>query len=195
MFAKFRRYFRNSLGIVQRHISYEPTRQRCRYHYYLFDTAREMDIPAMVEIEQRIYGRAPWNYMAFEEELQRLNRLYLVVKDDDKIIAYAGCAYNWRRRDAHITNIAVSPAYQHCGIGTALMQTQMQVAEQHQIMTMSLEVRVENSVAKQLYHRLGFRDGRIKYRYYDDDHGDALNMVASLKGGSSFDKADFNSSF
>ncbi len=195
MFARFKRYFWDSWGLTQRQINYSPTRKHCRYHYYLFTTARDEDIPAMVDIERQIYGRAPWNRLAFEEELGRANRLYLVVKDDDKVVAYAGCDYYWRRRDAHITNIAVMPTYQHCGIGTELMMTQMEVASRYQLETMSLEVRVENAAAKRLYHRLGFRDGRVKYHYYDDDHGDALDMVAKLEGGSNFDKADFNTGF
>lgn len=186
MFARFRRYLAASLDLSQRRITYSPTYQRCGHHLYYFTVAREADISAMVQIERDNYGRAPWNNLAFEAELTKANRLYLVAKDDDLVVAYAGCSFNWQRSDAHITNIAVSPSYQQQGIGTTLLTTQMAVARRYQIRTMSLEVRVENENAKRLYHRLGFRDGRVKYRYYDDDHGDALDMVAQLKGGSSF---------
>lgn len=53
-------------------------------------------------------------------------------------------------------------------------------------MKMSLEVRVENVDARRLYHQLGFEDVKVKKGYYEDDKGDAIEMLAPI-GKEEFD--------
>lgn len=139
------------------------------------------DIEAMVEIERRVYqGYAPWGSLAFTSELSRQHRLYLVATDDNFIIGFVGCSFNWVQNDAHITNIAVTPGYQRQGLGTAMLRALKRVATENGMLTMSLEVRVRNSRAQRLYRQVGFQESKIKHGYYEDDHGDAMEMLLPL---------------
>src|SRR5574341_1001998 len=67
------------------------------------------DIPRVLEIERQSF-RTPWPRDAYTHELTE-NRLaaYLVARADDDIVGFAGM---WVILDeAHITTIAVDPAY------------------------------------------------------------------------------------
>ena len=66
------------------------------------------------------------------------------------------------------------------GIGEGLMREAMRVAKEHNAETMSLEVRVSNIVAQNLYRKLGFQDGGIRKGYYTDNQEDALVMWVNL---------------
>ena len=150
-------------------------------HQYVVQMATEQDIKTMVEIEQAIYGTAPWSYAAFQIELRRPHdRLYLVIVDDGRVVGFIGMAVDWYRLDLHITNIGVTPGYQQKGIGTYLISTALNYARHTQLHSVSLEVRVHNLVARKLYEHLGFREREIKHRYYLDNHEDAVDMEADL---------------
>lgn len=150
-------------------------------HQYVVRMAAEQDIKTMVEIERAIYGTAPWSYAAFQIELRRPHdRLYLVIVDDGRVVGFIGMAVDWYRLDLHITNIGVTPGYQHKGIGTYLISTALNYARHTQLHSVSLEVRVHNLVARKLYEQLGFREREIKHRYYLDNHEDAVDMEADL---------------
>lgn len=45
---------------------------------------------------------------------------------------------------------------------------------------MTLEVRVSNEVAKQLYRKYGFQNGGIRKRYYTDNYEDGLVMWVNI---------------
>lgn len=91
-----------------------------------------------------------------------------------------GLSLHFHQRNGHITNIAVSPAYQGRGMGTYLMKAMMAVAVAHKMTSMSLEVRIENRGAQHLYRRLGFEVCQQKHHYYLPDGGDAYEMKTKL---------------
>ena len=182
MFEKFKEWLVNTTTPTKR-----PTLDFTRRvvmisgHQYGFRMACDQDIQTLVEIEERIYGKAPWSYAAFQIELQRPHdRLYLVVEDDQQIVGFIGTAVDWYHYDLHITNIGITPSYQRKGIGTYLISTFKNYARHLKLHSMSLEVRVHNVSARKLYASLGFRDQHIKPRYYLDDHEDAVDMQANL---------------
>ena len=82
--------------------------------------------------------------------------------------------------DSQITNVAVLPEGRGKGIGEELMRHAMQFSKDLDVVVMSLEVRVSNVVAKNLYHKLGFQDGGIRKGYYTDNQEDALVMWVNL---------------
>lgn len=148
---------------------------------YVVRMAAEDDIQKMVDIERAIYGKEPWSYAAFQIELRRPHdRLYLVIVDDGLVIGFIGMSVDWFKLDLHITNLGVTPGYQQKGIGTYLVRTAINYARHTQLHSVSLEVRVHNLVARQLYEHLGFRERQIKHRYYLDNHEDAVDMEADL---------------
>jgi [ribosomal protein S18]-alanine N-acetyltransferase len=135
------------------------------------------DIPAVHRIERASFP-VPWPDYAFRQEIET-NRLahYLVVRAGSKIVAYGGM---WMMVDeAHITTFAVLPEWRRQGIGARLMLAMMQLATELQARVATLEVRLSNDAARQLYARFGFRPVGIRPRYYSDNGEDALIMTSA----------------
>jgi ribosomal-protein-alanine N-acetyltransferase len=145
------------------------------------DTVRLMtvdDIEQICEIEQESFTM-PWSAAAFYNELTH-NQFahYMVVERDGRVIGYGGM---WNVLDeAHVTNIAVRAAYRGQGIGERIMRELMHAAVYLGSRKMTLEVRVSNAVAQNLYTKLGFRAAGLRKGYYSDNQEDALIMWADL---------------
>lgn len=136
------------------------------------------DIKDIMTIEKASFA-IPWTYEAYYNEVM-LNKYahYIVLEVNHTIIGYCGL---WVIIDeAHITNIAIDPQYRGQKLGEALLRQVMLIALQKGAKTMSLEVRVSNYVAQNLYRKLGFQNGGIRKGYYTDNHEDALIMWVRL---------------
>lgn len=94
---------------------------------------------------------------------------------EDYIIGFAGC---WIMADEnHITEIAVSESYKCQGIGHLMMITLIELGIELGANLATLEVRVSNKAAQNLYAKLGFDTVGMRKRYYTDNHEDALIMT------------------
>jgi [ribosomal protein S18]-alanine N-acetyltransferase len=90
------------------------------------------------------------------------------------IVGYGGL---WLNVDeGHVTTIAVAPEYRGRGIGELLLNGLIDQALALNIDLLTLEVRVSNIVAQQLYLKYGFRPSGTRPRYYTDNGEDALIM-------------------
>ena len=90
------------------------------------------------------------------------------------IIAFAGL---WLTPDeAHVTTIAVHPDYRGRGVGELMLSTLIRIAGDVGARMVTLEVRVSNHVAQNLYRKYGFHEAGVRRRYYSDNHEDALIM-------------------
>lgn len=78
--------------------------------------------------------------------------------------------------EAHITNIAVRQQYQGRGLGELLLIATIDLARQLKASMMTLEVRVSNVVAQNLYDKYGFCKAGVRRGYYLDNHEDAVIM-------------------
>lgn len=136
------------------------------------------DIEGLLNVEKQAFT-LPWTREAFFHELTNNQyAVYTVLEYQQQIIGYCGA---WIIIDeAHITNIAVLPAYQGKKLGEALLAKMMQTAKEMGAFIMSLEVRVSNQVAQSLYQKLGFQKGGIRKHYYSDNHEDAQVMWVTL---------------
>ena len=136
------------------------------------------DVPAVHEIEAASFP-TPWPDYAFRQELQT-NKMahYLVVRCGSETIAYGGM---WLMFDeAHITTFAVLPDWRRRGIGGRLMLGLMDVALELRARVMTLEVRLSNKPARELYGRFGFKPVGVRPRYYSDNGEDALIMTTEM---------------
>lgn len=116
----------------------------------------------------------PWSYDSFKRELKNKLASYLVVLNNDKVIAYGGI---WViLEEAHITNIAVHPDYRNQGIGEVLLDSLLEKAYERGAKEITLEVRVSNLHAQWLYKKVGFVEEGIRKNYYEDNREDALIM-------------------
>lgn len=132
------------------------------------------DVDGVMAVEQLSFS-TPWTRAAFEAEVED-NSLarYLVLDDNGTIAGFAGM---WLILDeAHITNIAIHPGYRGCGLGEKLVQAIIDYARQLGATAMTLEVRVSNVTAQQLYTKLGFEAKGKRRGYYSDTGEDALIM-------------------
>ncbi len=92
------------------------------------------------------------------------------------IFGYAGL---WLMVDeAHITTIAVRPECRGKGLGELALCGLVDTALEVGARIMTLEVRVSNTVAQNLYLKYGFKQSGLRRRYYSDNNEDALIMTA-----------------
>ncbi len=80
--------------------------------------------------------------------------------------------------EAHIATIAVHPNYRGLGIGRQLLAHSLQEAILKGATQATLEVRLSNQVAQNLYREFGFEVVGRRPRYYQDNSEDALIMTA-----------------
>ncbi|PKM86107.1 MAG: ribosomal-protein-alanine N-acetyltransferase [Firmicutes bacterium HGW-Firmicutes-12] len=135
------------------------------------------DIPQIISIEKKSFP-TPWSSYAFTCELCDNEFAYYIVlttqEDPSMIVGYGGM---WIIIDeAHITNIAVEPAYRGKKLGEQILKGLMELAKLKRVARMTLEVRVSNDDAQKLYKRIGFKPAGIRPGYYIDTNEDALIM-------------------
>jgi [ribosomal protein S18]-alanine N-acetyltransferase len=95
-------------------------------------------------------------------------------QDAASIIGFAGL---WLMVDeAHITTIATHPDYRRRGLGEFLLMNLIDIAYTIGAKWVTLEVRVSNATAQNLYQKYGFREAGVRRRYYSDNQEDALIM-------------------
>ena len=73
-----------------------------------------------------------------------------------------------------VDNILVKEEYRSRGIGTKLMSYLVSEAIHHKVINITLEVRVSNIRAINLYKKFGFREVALRKYYYGDE--DAILM-------------------
>ena len=142
---------------------------------------RMADVAAVLEIE-RLSFSSPWPAFAFEQELTA-NRLahYRVARLDGRVVAFGGI---WLMVDeAHITTFGVHPDHRRRGIGRRLLLCLAEAAIQLGSARMTLEVRVSNEPAQNLYRSFGFQVSGRRVAYYSDDGEDALVMTTPELAG------------
>ena len=90
------------------------------------------------------------------------------------IVGYGGL---WLSVDeGHITTIAVAPEHRGRGIGELALNGLIDQGLALNADMLTLEVRVSNLVAQQLYLKYGFKPAGTRPRYYTDNGEDALIM-------------------
>lgn len=142
---------------------------------------RRRHLRRVLEIEAAVYPR-PWSFSLFLSELAlRGSRAYVVARCDEEVVGYAGLMM--ALDDAHVTTIAVDPSWHRRHIATRLLLHLADVARERGAAHMTLEVRVGNTEAQNLYRAFGFRPAGIRKGYYAETNEDALVMWADDIGG------------
>lgn len=137
---------------------------------------RRRHLKKILAIEKRVYPR-PWSTGLFLSEMsQRGTRSYLVARADGEVVGYAGMMF--LPQEAHVTNIAVDPDYHGRKIGSRLLLTIITEAIGRGSDVISLEVRVTNSPAQEMYKKFGFAVSGIRKGYYIETREDAYVMEA-----------------
>lgn len=91
------------------------------------------------------------------------------------VLGYGGI---WLTIDeAHITTIASAPEARGRGIGELVLNGLIDLGLDLGVTYMSLEVRVSNTIAQNLYLKYGFEPKGTRRRYYTDNNEDAMIMT------------------
>ncbi|HVF73504.1 MAG TPA: ribosomal protein S18-alanine N-acetyltransferase [Acidimicrobiales bacterium] len=137
---------------------------------------RRRHLRSVLRIEGQVYPR-PWSLSLFVSELAlRSTRAYYVARVGGIVVGY--CGVMLAGDDAHITTIAVDPAWHRRGIGTRLLLNAARVAVGRSAKHLTLEVRVTNAPAQALYRAFGFHPAGVRKGYYVETNEDALVMWA-----------------
>ena len=83
--------------------------------------------------------------------------------------------------EGQITNIATHPDYRRQGYGKAIVEALIKHAKNNRLDSISLEVRVSNKAAIDLYTAIGFKIEGKRKDFYTMPREDALVMVYKVK--------------
>jgi ribosomal-protein-alanine N-acetyltransferase len=137
---------------------------------------RRRHLRSVLKIEARVYPR-PWSLGLFMSELAlKTTRAYLAAKVGTEVVGYAGLMITGS--DGHVTTVAVDPTWHRNGIGTRLMLGLSDAAVARGCTGLTLEVRVSNTGAQEMYRRFGFAPAGIRKNYYTETNEDAIVMWA-----------------
>ena len=115
-----------------------------------------------------------WSYNVLKQELENKNTTYIVAKEDDEIIGFAGLSSCLD--EATLNNIVVKKSHRNRGIGGELLEALIELCSELHIKTFTLEVDTENEPAIHLYEKFGFKNLGIRKKYYNNTR-DAFIMT------------------
>ncbi len=137
---------------------------------------RRRHLRSVLRIEAETHPR-PWSLSLFMSEMAlRTSRAYYVARVDAFVVGYAGLMMS--ADEGHITTIAVDPNWQRRKIGTRLLLVAAREAVRREARALTLEVRMSNRAAQELYRAFGFRPAGVRKNYYAETNEDALVMWA-----------------
>ena len=135
---------------------------------------RRRHLAPVVDIAARTHPR-PWSRDLFAGELDLVaSRAYVVAMEGRDVVGYGGIML--AADEAHVTTIAVDPDAQRRAIGMRLMLALARMALARHATALTLEVRLSNRGAQELYRRFGFASVCARKGYYQDNGEDALVM-------------------
>ena len=150
------------------------------------------DLPAVLTID-RLSFPTPWSERSYRFELERnpTSRLFVAESIGHEEPAIVGFVGYWLIVDeVHISTIAVHPDFRRMGIGEKMLINALEQAIRSGAALATLEVRVTNQAAVDLYHKYGFQIVGRRSRYYRYNNEDALLMTLTnlrerlrMKGG------------
>jgi ribosomal-protein-alanine N-acetyltransferase len=165
---------------------------------YRVDHMQVSDLHQVMDVEREAFP-SPWPASAYRYELTQNDlSTYLVLKQRQSVIAGRGgrwggmtppllrrsiepvLAYGgfWMIVDeAHISTIAVHHEWRGRGLGELMLVALIDAAIQRGALEATLEVRVSNLVAQNLYHKYAFVQVGRRRGYYHDNREDALIMT------------------
>lgn len=103
--------------------------------------------------------------------------LNLIAKKDGVAVGYV--SFLNVLQESELLKIVVDNNFRGFGIGRDLIKHAMDILKANGIEKIFLEVKMDNSIAKQLYKAIGFEKIHIRQKYYEDG-GDAEIYSLSL---------------
>ncbi|MGH9279446.1 MAG: ribosomal protein S18-alanine N-acetyltransferase [Acidimicrobiales bacterium] len=137
---------------------------------------RRRHLRSVMRIEAETHPR-PWSLSLFISEMAlRSSRAYYVARTDGVVVGYVGLMMS--ADEGHITTLAVDPNWHRRKVGTRLLLVAAREAVRRGATGLTLEVRMSNAPAQELYRQFGFRAAGVRKNYYVETNEDALIMWA-----------------
>ncbi len=149
------------------------------------------DIPQVMTIDQLSFPQ-PWSEQSYRFELRNNEnaRFWVALAGAEQgflarwlrppprqVVGYTG--FWFVVDEAHINTLAVHPDWRRRGVGERLLVLLLGEARRLGAQTATLEVRVSNLSAQQLYRKYHFEEAGRRKHYYRDGE-DALLMTTKL---------------
>ena len=142
----------------------------------------------IVALDRLCFGGL-WTKEGYLREMDSPNSSILILwlRETDTFARMIGVGCLWSiLEEAHITLLGIHPRYQKQGLGMLLLYSLLQDGYGRGLARATLEVRVSNAPAIQLYQKFGFKIAGKRRNYYKQTGEDAF--VLWLSG---LDKPDF----
>lgn len=107
-----------------------------------------------------------WTYSILKQEFDNENTTYIVAKDDDIIVGFAGILIIMD--EANIMNIVTKKDKRKLGIGSLLLEKLIEISKIKKLKSITLEVNEKNIPAINLYKKYNFQQVGIRKKYYDN---------------------------
>ena len=131
------------------------------------------DIPEVAELERQVFS-APWSEAGFLSSLRSPDTLYLVVRQEGRLVGYCGFLRSFDEAD--VMNVAVAPEFRNAGIGQRMLRELMSRGRARGVLRYTLEVRQSNAAAIHLYEKLGFAAVGVRKDFYEKPVESAVIM-------------------
>lgn len=140
---------------------------------------QQRHLPELAHLE-RICFSDPWSADAFSYELVNPGARFRVAESGDgQLLGYLGL--HFVLDEGYIANIATAPGARRMGVASALIEDAVAFGEETGLSFLTLEVRMSNIPAQNLYRKYGFAEVGIRKNYYQEPREDALLMTRQLK--------------
>lgn len=96
-----------------------------------------------------------------------LKRIEYII--DNKVIGYLNYLLIYDKME--IDNLFVEEDYRNKLIGSKLLSYLISIAIESRVVNITLEVRISNEIARDLYKRFGFREVALRKFYYGNEDG------------------------
>jgi ribosomal-protein-alanine acetyltransferase len=129
-------------------------------------------------IEPDAFGSHHWSRQSFINELSNPSGYYFVAVEPETGVLWGYTGFWLIGEEAHITTLAVHPSLRRRYVGELLLLNDIEQAQNVGASWLTLEVRLSNTAAQNLYFKYGFKNLGTRRRYYQDNDEDALVLWA-----------------
>ena len=139
--------------------------------------AKISDLEDIIEIENLCFND-PWPDDVLCHSITAYDQIFICAADEKQVFGYVNMQYVLD--EGYIGNVAVHPDYRRMGIGKTLIDEIIKEGEQLKLSFITLEVRENNTPAKELYKISGFEYAGVRNNYYVNPKENAIIMTLNL---------------
>ena len=134
------------------------------------------DVDTVCKLEKEAFSM-PWHKQSFLDMIENKNALYLVAVDSNTEEVIGCCGLLSIVGEGDISNVVVKKEFRNSGVGRELLKTILEIGKEDlNIEAFTLEVRIGNKPAINLYQSFGFISEGIRKNFYDKPKEDAMIM-------------------